>query len=134
MTVATLNMSSRESVGEPITFASTMVLTGDALRDIISERIRQVDRHGRTLERDLETNAPWDLPLAGASYLNAAIDQLTAEKNVRMADPSTWPWDPSHWKPEDPRANLVKAAALIWAAIDRIDHAPGNFATPEIAA
>lgn len=134
MTVATLNMSSREPVGEAMTFASAMVLTGSALREIIAERVKQVDRHDRTLERDLETNAPWDLPLAGASYLNAAIDQLTAEKNVRTADPSTWPWDPAHWKPEDPRANLVKAAALIWAAIDRLDHAPGNVMAREIAA
>lgn len=134
MTVATLNMSSRAPIGEAMTFPGAMVLTGVALRSIISERVKQVDRHGRTIERDLETNAPHDLPLAAASYLNAAIDQLTGEINVSEADPATWPWDPEHWKPEDARTNLVKAAALIWAAIDRLDHAPGAELEREMAA
>lgn len=33
-----------------------------------------------------------------------------------------WPWQPEHWKPESPRADLIKAGALIAAQIDLLDH------------
>jgi len=32
-----------------------------------------------------------------------------------------WPWDPKWWKPKDRRRDLVRAAALIIAEIDRHD-------------
>ena len=36
---------------------------------------------------------------------------------------SYWPWDWSWWKPRTPRKNLIRAAALIVAEIERIDRA-----------
>lgn len=109
-----------------ISLESARVLTGAALQSLLAERIKQVEAHGRTIAGDQVTNDRAALVLAGASYANAAVDQLTATTaargDVSKPDPMTWPWDARHWRPEDPRTNLVKAAALIWAAIDRLDH------------
>lgn len=109
----------------PTSREAMRILTGAALQAVIAERVKQVDRYGRTLASDLATNDRADLALAGTSYANAAIDQITAtgkEPDLAKPDPMTWPWAAMHWKPEaDARNNLVKAAALIWAAIDRLD-------------
>lgn len=49
--------------------------------------------------------------LAGASYVQAALDRLER----------AWPWEEEWWKPSpDPIRNLVKAGALQAAEIDRI--------------
>lgn len=34
-----------------------------------------------------------------------------------------WPWDREWWKPKDRRRNLVRAAALLIAEIERLDRA-----------
>lgn len=126
--VASLHTSLDAPVGVAASMAAAQVLTGEALRAIVGERMKQIDRHGRDVVRDLQTNEAPDLPLAAVSYLNAAIDQLTGttapRRDVSKPDPMTWPWDDQFWRPEDPRGNLVKAAALIWAAIDWLDNAP----------
>ena len=57
------------------------------------------------------------LALAAACYANHSAGRL---HGVR---PATWPWDWKWWKPTNPRRDLVKAAALILAEIDRIDRA-----------
>ncbi|WP_294277634.1 hypothetical protein [uncultured Sphingomonas sp.] len=128
--VASLHTSLDAPVGQAASIAAAQVLTGEALRAIVAERMKQVDQHGRDVIRDQQTNEAPDLPLAAASYLNAVINQMTgiteAARDVTRPDPMTWPWDDQFWKPEDPRANLVKAAALIWAAIDWLDHAPAT--------
>ena len=127
---ASLHTSLDAPVGQAASIAAAQVLTGEALRAIVGERMKQVDSHQRTIVSDQQTNEAPDLPLAAASYLNAVINQMTgtteAARNVARADPMTWPWDDQFWKPEDPRTNLVKAAALIWAAIDWLDHAPAT--------
>ncbi len=45
--------------------------------------------------------------------------------------PSMWPWAEEWWKPINPRRNLVKAAALILAEIERLDRATIAKATGE---
>ncbi len=43
---------------------------------------------------------------------------------ISQVVPQLWPWEPSRWKPSlDARHNLVKAGALILAAIGVIDRA-----------
>ena len=37
-----------------------------------------------------------------------------------------WPWEGKWWKPTTPRRDLIKAAALIVAEIERLDHASRN--------
>lgn len=101
------------------------VLTGPDLAAVIAERMRQVDQHGYTIERDQRTAEPLDLVSAGVAYANVALDQIAGIRRAADAtrpDPN-WPWSPGAWSPDDtPRANLAKAAALIWAAIDYIDN------------
>ncbi len=125
MTVASLHVSHGLPVGEAVTSDGLHVLNGDALRAIVAERMKQVHRHGRTLAND-QQHAIDALPFAGVSYAHAAIEQLMGHPDVLTPDPSTWPFTDFWWRPEDPRANLVKAAALLWAAIDWLDNAPGD--------
>ena len=35
--------------------------------------------------------------------------------------PLFWPWDGNRWKPSTPRNDLIKAAALLIAEIERLD-------------
>lgn len=55
-------------------------------------------------------------------------DSALTREAIRMAlgepkAPSKWPWDAAWWKPTDRRRDLVKAAALLIAEIERIDRA-----------
>jgi len=65
---------------------------------------------------------PEELAAAGDAYLSWARSQLDGEDPVHLHGrvPEWWPWEPRHWKPDaSPTRNLVKAGALIAAAIDR---------------
>jgi len=42
---------------------------------------------------------------------------------VSYSRPDVWPWGGFTWKPTTPRRDLVKAAALILAEIERLDRA-----------
>ena len=99
----------------PIAWAS------DALRDVSAERRRQVEVEGWTPEHDDEHNA-CELSDAAACY---ALGSEAAD----VGDvPGCWPqsWDESWWRPsQDRRRNLVKAAALLLAEIERLDRAAG---------
>lgn len=87
-----------------------------AAYDVLKERARQISGEGWTLEHDNEhTDA--QLPSAALCYVYASIfDPI-------YFLPRYWPWDRKWWKPSDSRRNLVKAAALIVAEIERIDRA-----------
>ena len=102
-----------------ITRAGADVLIGDAFRAIVAERMEQVQKHGFTIERD-QNYEPSALAHAGIAYAGRAAEQLRGNDFWHGAPPS-WPWDAAHWRPGDARANLVKAAALLWAEIDRLD-------------
>ena len=90
-------------------------MLGDSLnqvaQDVLSERRRQIEAEGWTPEHD-DHHLPNELSLAAASYVCA---------DEGDAPPAIWPWDWSWWKPKDRRRNLVKAAALILAEIERMD-------------
>jgi len=102
------------------------VLTGAGLAAIIAERMKQVDGYNRTIAHD-QGNELLDLPLAAISYANTASDQLAGIAVSADYPEATYPWDEQTWRPEATgRANLVKAAALLWAAIDYLDHLPAG--------
>lgn len=102
------------------------ILEGPALNAIIAERVEQIIVHGFTPEHDLGHH-PGELALAAASYLNFAVDQLHGHgDDGKRPDPATWPWQREAWRPGDARANLVKAVAIAWAAIDRLDGEPAQ--------
>ena len=89
---------------------------GDAARDVIVERQRQMSAEGWTPEHDDEHEIG-ELARAAACYAaNATGFRLQSRLNI-------WPWDREWWKPTTPRRDLIKAGALILAEIERIDRA-----------
>lgn len=88
-------------------------MTTQAVSDVIAERRRQVDEEGCTPEHDDEHTFE-ELAAAAACY-------ATACPSTPM--PIDWPWDAKWWKPKDRRRNLVRAAALLLAEIERVDRA-----------
>lgn len=83
-----------------------------ATRDVLAERRRQIEVEGWTTTCDDEHSAG---QMARAAACYAAINSKPV--------PSMWPWAPEWWKPRDDRRNLIKAAALIIAEIERLDRA-----------
>lgn len=83
--------------------------------DVLAERRRQVEEEGFTHEHDdaeygdVEDGENNDLAIAAASY--AVGEKLPS-----------WPWARVWWTPRSIRENLVRAGALILAAIELIDH------------
>ena len=90
-----------------------------AILDAATERLRQQAVEGWTLEHD-DAYFPGTLAQAGACYAMNAGAAFFANR-----PPSGWPFDRSWWKPTTPRRDLVKAAALILAEIERLDRAEG---------
>lgn len=92
-----------------------------ALADVAAERRRQIAVEGWVPEHD-DRYHYGELSAAAASYaLDACGIQLGHDSSKNP--PSTWPWHRDWWKPAGARRNLVKAAALILAEIDRLDRA-----------
>lgn len=82
------------------------------LEEIEQERQRQVVDEGYDYDHD-DAHSTGELALAAASY---AVRDLLPGSSI-----SLWPWHPAAFKPKDHRSNLVRAAALIVAEIERID-------------
>ena len=88
-----------------------------AIDDVVDERQRQIGAEGFDAMHDDE-HARGDLAVAGACYA------LHTDAHPDAGDPPPeWPWEPQWWKPKDTRRDLVRAAALIIAEIERIDRA-----------
>lgn len=87
-----------------------------AMMEIAAERRRQVDVKGWTPEHD-DQHRSGQLADAAARYAAAGGGTFPDERTAFL-----WPWAASEWKPSpDPRRNLVKAAALMVAEIERLD-------------
>lgn len=107
----------------------------DALHSVVAERQRQIEREGWTPVHDDE-HEQGEMAMAAACYaahsststaINYGLDSrrgifprlVSAQDFVgRM-----WPLAREWWKPKDNRSNLVRAAALLLAEIERIDRA-----------
>jgi hypothetical protein len=89
-------------------------MTTDGVQLIAAERLRQQEIEGYDLLHDRGHYD--DLALAGATYALTSDMRLDGVSGV----PVTWPWDKPYWKPtpDDRVRELVKAGALIAAAID----------------
>ncbi|NLS02289.1 hypothetical protein HGP14_02755 [Rhizobium sp. P32RR-XVIII] len=103
--------------------------------DVIAERLRQQEKEGWTTEHD-DAHADRSMALAGACYAMFASvsDEARAATNLPAALTvdrrpiigwsawlEIWPWERRFWKPKDRRRDLVRAAALIIAEIERLD-------------
>lgn len=90
-----------------------------ALQDVIAERERQISQEGWTPEHD---DKQIDCQLAAAAACYAVCGDTPGQVNKLNYDGvRLWPWANWWWKPTTYRRNLVKAAALLLAEIDRID-------------
>lgn len=77
------------------------------IAEITHERKRQVVVEGFSRLRD-DLHVHGELAQAAACYAAGEYSDI-------------WPFDEEWWKPEMPRRNLIKAAALIVAEIERLD-------------
>ncbi len=103
------------------THCESLKAPSQALTSVAEERHRQVERHGFDQSRD-DNYQRDELLRAAETYLAAGtMERITAAAVVRLA--SRWPWHQSTLKLADRRRNLVKAAALIVAEIERMDRA-----------
>ncbi len=92
-----------------------------AIELIAEERERQINEEGWTPEHD-DAHSHGELELAAASYAALAGGMAKFPKTdiKTIKPPRQWPWDEEWWKPADNKIrNLVKAGALLAAAIDR---------------
>lgn len=99
------------------------MLETTGVRLIAEERSRQLAEEGYDARHD-RSHSPGELASAGAAY--ALLEDFLARTAEHGVHPITlWPWDDDSFKPVvgEPGArikNLIRAGALIAAAIDRM--------------
>lgn len=91
-----------------------------AMLAVIAERFRQIEAEGWSLAHD-DAHAPGELANAAACYGFYAHWHLTETPPAAAITPPEWPWNPNWWKPRDFRRDLVRAAALTLAEIEKFD-------------
>lgn len=89
-----------------------------AIDDVIAERHRQQAIEGWTAEHD-DQHQHGEMASAAACYASMGRFMNPNHGNP----PANFPWAKEWWKPGNYRRNLVKAAALMLAEIERIDRA-----------
>lgn len=92
-----------------------------ATEDVLAERKRQIEEEGWTEEHDDE-HVSGEMAFAAAAY---AVHSYAGPKMSR----SIWHWTGwsiGWWKPKNARRDLVRAAALLIAEIDRLDRSSSN--------
>ena len=92
-----------------------------AIELISLERDRQINSHGYNAEHDQAENPNHELAQAASTYLNVAINEMTGSPIDAKMFAQMWPnsWPKSSYKPESKMRNLIRAAALIAAEIDK---------------
>ena len=88
-----------------------------AVADVLAERRRGADYYGWTPAKN-DAFRVGELAAAAACYCHPE-PCMDDTKGV----PFSWPWHRKMWQPTDRRSDLVKAAALILAEIERLDRA-----------
>jgi hypothetical protein len=85
---------------------------------VAEERRRQIFEEGFDTRHDAQ-HTSGELLDAGLGYVRAAIN---VGHPAMQKPPQEWPWEATMWKPnhQDRVPNLVKAAALFVAEIDRL--------------
>lgn len=89
-----------------------------AATDVLDERQRQIEQEGWTAEHD-DKHRDCELAAAAACYATCNSDSYL---ELRYRGAQLWPGTWRGWfKGSSYRRNLVKAAALILAEIERLD-------------
>lgn len=97
--------------------------------EIANERRRQINAEGWTPEHD-DQHSSGELAGAAGCYAKHVNARQWCFKNNPddyqcEPEPSGWPWAAEWWKPKNPRSDLIRAAALIVAELERLDRAAG---------
>ncbi len=94
-----------------------------ALQDVMAERARQVATCGWTADHD-DRHQRGELASAAAAYAMNAAGLVDRQHGLPLEDPQLFGFPRGWtWKPKSPRRDLVRAAALILAEIERLDRA-----------
>jgi len=109
------------------TARAIMALDGAAARDVIAERRRQIEAEGWTSWHD-DQHHRGEMAMAAACYAHPERVFIARQLAGRGYETYTsyrdaWPWADEWWKPRGRRRDLVRAAALILAEIERLDRA-----------
>lgn len=99
-----------------------------AALDVTAERRRQIEVEGWGNVHD-DGHSNGELARAATAYtlgLYALTGAVQSGKTFLPWWKTLWPWDLKWWKPKDRRANLVRAAALLIAEIERLDRAEAS--------
>lgn len=113
--------------------------TSRVVDEIYNERRRQLDQEGMTPEHD-DVHRSGQIARAAAAYaLQSTTGDPMRSFDVEISGGTQmfkrkfftvgtinlvyllWPWEGAWWKPTTARRDLVKAAALIVAEIERLD-------------
>lgn len=106
--VASLFVALDVPVAQAVDFNSAAVLTRPGLRDLVAERLRQIERHKFTLEHDMALH-PGQIAALALDHMQASTDLIDGKQTVRAMTGTA-------------REHLIKATAIAWALIDRLDH------------
>lgn len=87
-----------------------------SIRDVVHERVRQIQEECYDAPHD-RGHIEEELAQAAACYALPSGAMQWLQGN----DVCLWPFERAAWKPSTRRRDLVKAAALILAEIDRLD-------------
>lgn len=98
------------------------------INEIRAERVRQIEVEGWTAQHDDMVNAKGELAQVAACYTLHTVPFMRNSRHsllekIEAVFGSLWPWDPCWWKRTCPRRDLIKAAALLVAEIERLDRA-----------
>ena len=111
----------------PLPCASLVAAEGSrtVVEDIAAERRRQMQVEGWTSKHD-DTHTAGQMAAAAGTY---GIGALLPGEQDRVFQ-RYWPWDRASWKPRNARRDLVRAAALIVAEIERLDRIEASKSSP----
>lgn len=90
------------------------------LSEVRAERMKQLSEY--SLRHDDE-HIGGELTKAAMSYCQSASVGINDTSSLRSHPPSYWPWHVSDWNPQTQRSDLIRAATLILAEIERVDRA-----------
>jgi hypothetical protein len=85
-----------------------------AVDDIVAERQRLDEIGLPPKDRRYRSS---DLPKAAAAYALAGVQRYAKDGWPELF----WPWPRTRFRPGTPRDNLIRAAALIIAEVERLD-------------
>ena len=93
--------------------------------EIETERRRQIETEGWSTDHD-DTHSSGELAYAAACYAAPTRIFISERRAGRGYEPfdvyqDAWPWSDEWWKRKDRRRDLIRAAALIVAEIERLD-------------